>query len=100
MARREPDLLLELAERALVRGFVAVSPPAEILPNAAGAPHEGAVLADDEDAGAGEVAVGVDADVERVVLSLSERRCGWVTRAKAGKRVVVQSRCRPPLCSL
>ena len=45
----------------------------------------------DEDAGAGEVAVGVDADVERVVLSLGERRCGWVTRAKAGKRVVVQS---------
>ena len=90
----------QLAERALVRGFVAVSPAAEILPNAAGAPHEGAVLAHDEDAGAREVAVGVDADVEHVVLSLSERRCGWVTRAEAGKRVVVQSRCCPPLRSL
>jgi hypothetical protein len=74
VARREPDLLFELTKRGLVRGFIPVTPPAEVLPDAAGAPHEGAVLAHDEDAGAGEVAVGVDADVERVVLSLSERR--------------------------
>ena len=74
VARREPDLLAQLAERGLVRGFVAVSPPAEILPNAAGAPHEGAVLAHDEDAGTREAAVGVDADVEHGVLGLSARR--------------------------
>jgi hypothetical protein len=43
------------------------------------------VLAHDEDAGAGGPSVGVDADVEHVVLSLSERRCDWVTRAEAGK---------------
>ena len=85
VARREPDLLAQLAERGLVRGFVAVPPAAEILPNAAGAPHEGAVLAHDEDAGAREAAVGVDADVEHGVRSLSARRGDRVTGAEAGE---------------
>ena len=85
VARREPDLLAQLAKRGLVRGFVAVTTAAEILPNAAGAPHEGAVLAHDEDAGAREAAVGVDADVEHGVRSLSARRGDRVTGAEAGE---------------
>ena len=85
MTRREPDLLAQLAKRGLVWGLVAVTTAAEVLPNAAGAPHEGAVLADDEDAGAREVAVGVDADVERGVRSLGARRGDWVTGAEAGE---------------
>ena len=97
MARREPNLLAQLAERGLVRGFVAVSASAEILPNAAGAPHEGAVLAHDEDAGAREAAVGVDADVECIVRSLGASCGNRVTGGEAGKRAVVQQRSRTPL---
>ena len=85
MARREPDLLSQLAKRGLVWGFAAVTTAAEVLPNAAGAPHEGAVLAHDEDAGAREAAVGVDADVEHGVRSLSARRGDRVTGAEAGE---------------
>ena len=85
MARREPDLLAQLSERGLVRSFVAVTTAAEVLSNAAGAPHEGAVLTHDEHAGAREAAVGVDADVERGVRSFGARRCGRVTGAEAGE---------------
>ena len=85
MARREPDLLAQLPERGLVWSLVAVPPAAEILPNAAGAPHQGAVLAHDEDAGTREAAIGVDAGVERGVRSLFTRRATRVTGAEAGE---------------
>ena len=73
VARREADLLVlaQLPERGLVRSFVAVLSAAEVLPNAVGATHKGAVLAHDEDAGAREAAVGVDAAVEHGVRNFS-----------------------------
>ena len=49
---READLLLHLSERGCVRSFAEFSAAAEILPDAVGSAHEGAVSADDNDAGA------------------------------------------------
>ena len=76
MTRREADLLVQLPERGLIGGLATVLPAAEVLPDAIGSAHEGTVLAHDEDNGAREAAVGVNAAAENGVRSFSARRAG------------------------
>ena len=81
VTRREADLLAQLPERSLVRSLATVSPAAEVLLDAVGSAHEGAVFAHDEDTGARESAVGVDAATERGVRGFRPRRAGAVDGA-------------------
>ena len=71
---READLLVHFSERGCVRGFADLSASTEILPDVAGTAQQGAVPADDKDAGAGEGAAGADAVGERGVRGFLPRQ--------------------------
>ena len=97
---READLFAHFSERGCVRRLADLSAPAEVLPEVAGTAQQGAVPADDEDAGAREGAAGADAIGESGVRGLLSRqaRGGGVARMAVESSVVALS-VRVPLRS-
>ena len=76
VTRREADLLVQLPERGIVGSLATVPPAAEVLPDAVGLAHEGAVLAHDEGTGAQECGGSVATAAKHGVRDFSPRRAG------------------------
>jgi hypothetical protein len=87
----EADLLMHFSKRGRVRCLAVLAAPAEVVPDVSDTAQQGAVPADDEDAGAGEVEV-VGERGERGCRSRAVRAVGGARRAAAIVGVVLSVR--------